>query len=63
MKTMEKGGTSKNRGFIPAMNIRGSGEHRDYGPLGVELKNNVKQAWWRKFVQENPLNAGRQRDA
>jgi len=30
----------------------------DYGPLGVELKNNVKKAWWRKFVQENPYNVG-----
>ena len=27
-----------------------------YGPLGVELKNNVKKAWWKKFVQENPYN-------
>ncbi|MGI6228883.1 MAG: glycine--tRNA ligase, partial [Christensenellales bacterium] len=30
----------------------------DYGPLGVLLKNNVKQAWWKKFVLENPLNVG-----
>ena len=30
----------------------------DYGPLGVELKNNIKQAWWKKFVQENKLNVG-----
>ena len=30
----------------------------DYGPLGVELKNNVKKAWWKKFVQEQPLNVG-----
>lgn len=30
----------------------------DYGPLGVELKNNIKQAWWKKFVQENELNVG-----
>ncbi len=30
----------------------------DYGPLGVLLKNNVKAAWWKKFVQENPLNVG-----
>ena len=29
-----------------------------YGPLGVELKNNVKRAWWKKFVQENPYNVG-----
>ncbi|MBQ2944940.1 MAG: glycine--tRNA ligase [Clostridia bacterium] len=30
----------------------------DYGPLGVELKNNIKKAWWKKFVQESPLNVG-----
>ena len=30
----------------------------DYGNLGVELKNNVKKAWWKKFVQENPYNVG-----
>jgi len=30
----------------------------DYGPLGVELKNNLKSAWWKKFVQENNLNVG-----
>ena len=30
----------------------------DYGPLGVELKNNVKKAWWKKFIQENPHNVG-----
>ena len=30
----------------------------DYGPLGVELKNNIKQAWWKKFIQENPYNVG-----
>ena len=30
----------------------------DYGPLGVELKNNIKRAWWRHFVQENPYNVG-----
>ncbi len=30
----------------------------DYGPLGVELKNNIKNAWWKKFVQENNLNVG-----
>ena len=30
----------------------------DYGPLGVELKNNVKRAWWQKFVQENKYNVG-----
>ena len=30
----------------------------DYGPLGVELKNNIKQAWWNKFVRQNKLNVG-----
>lgn len=30
----------------------------DYGPLGVELKNNVKKAWWKKFIQETPYNVG-----
>ena len=30
----------------------------DYGPLGVEFKNNVKKAWWKKFVQESPYNVG-----
>ncbi len=30
----------------------------DYGPLGVELKNNIKRFWWKKFVQEAPTNVG-----
>ena len=30
----------------------------DYGPLGVEIKNNIKKAWWKKFVQESPTNVG-----
>ena len=30
----------------------------DYGPLGVEFKNNVKRAWWKKFVQESRYNVG-----
>ena len=30
----------------------------DYGPLGVELKNNIKRAYWKKFVQESPTNVG-----
>lgn len=30
----------------------------DYGPLGVELKNNIKKAWWKKFIQESPYNVG-----
>lgn len=30
----------------------------DYGPLGVEVLNNIKKAWWKKFVQESPYNVG-----
>jgi len=30
----------------------------DYGPLGAELKKNIKDAWWKKFVQEEPNNVG-----
>lgn len=30
----------------------------DYGPLGIELKNNIRKYWWKKFVQENPYNYG-----
>lgn len=30
----------------------------DYGPLGVELKNNIKNAWRKKFIQENAYNVG-----
>ena len=30
----------------------------DYGPLGVELKNNIKKLWWRRFVQDNEYNVG-----
>lgn len=30
----------------------------DYGPIGVEMKNNVKRAWWQKFIQESPYNVG-----
>ena len=50
----------KNRGFIfPGSEIYGGLANTwDYGPLGVELKNNVKKAWWKKFVQESPLNVG-----
>lgn len=50
----------KNRGFIFAGSelYGGLANTWDYGPLGVELKNNVKKAWWKKFVQENPLNVG-----
>ncbi|MCD8384262.1 MAG: glycine--tRNA ligase, partial [Clostridiales bacterium] len=60
-KTMEKVvALCKNRGFIfPGSEIYGGLANTwDYGPLGVELKNNVKKAWWKKFVQENPYNVG-----
>ena len=30
----------------------------DFGPLGIELKNNIKNAWWKKFIQSNPYNTG-----
>lgn len=44
----------KNRGFIfPGSDIyNGLANTWDYGPVGVELKNNIKRAWWKKFVQE-----------
>ena len=50
----------KGRGFIfPGSEIYGGLANTwDYGPLGVELKNNVKRAWWQKFVTENKLNVG-----
>ncbi|KGX90230.1 glycyl-tRNA synthetase [Pontibacillus halophilus JSM 076056 = DSM 19796] len=51
---------AKHRGFIfQGSEIYGGLANTwDYGPLGVELKNNVKRAWWQKFVQETPLNVG-----
>lgn len=60
-KTMEKiVALSKVRGFIfPGSEIYGGLANTwDYGPLGVELKNNIKKAWWKKFVQESPYNVG-----
>ena len=60
-KTMEKiVAVAKSRGFVfPGSEIYGGLANTwDYGPLGVELKNNVKKAWWQKFVQENPYNVG-----
>lgn len=59
--TMEKlVALAKNRGFVyPGSDIYGGLANAwDYGPLGVELKNNIKRAWWRKFVQENQYNVG-----
>lgn len=51
---------AKHRGFVfPGSEIYGGLANTwDYGPLGVELKNNVKKAWWKKFVQESPYNVG-----
>ena len=60
-KTMEKiVNLCKGRGFIFSGSeiYGGLANTWDYGPLGVELKNNVKKAWWKKFVQENPYNVG-----
>ena len=60
-KTMEKiVNLCKGRGFIFAGSeiYGGLANTWDYGPLGVELKNNVKRAWWKKFVQESPTNVG-----
>ena len=60
-KTMDKITTlCKGRGFVFAGSeiYGGLANSWDYGPLGVELKNNVKRAWWQKFVQENPYNVG-----
>lgn len=60
-KTMDKiTAVAKNRGFIyPGSDIYGGLANTwDYGPLGVELKNNVKKAWWKKFIQESPYNVG-----
>ena len=50
----------KNRGYVyPGSEIYGGLANTwDYGPLGVELKNNVKSAWRKKFIQENPYNVG-----
>ena len=60
-KTMDKiVALCKTRGFIfPGSEIYGGLSNSwDYGPLGVEFKNNVKRAWWKKFVQESRYNVG-----
>lgn len=51
---------AKARGFVyPGSEIYGGLANTwDYGNLGVELKNNVKKAWWKKFIQESPYNVG-----
>ena len=60
-KTMEKiVALAKARGFVyPGSEIYGGLANTwDYGNLGVELKNNVKAAWWQKFIKESPYNVG-----
>ena len=60
-KTMDKiVALAKSRGFVyPGSEIYGGLANTwDYGNLGVELKNNVKRAWWKKFIMENPYNVG-----
>ena len=60
-KTMEKiVNLCKGRGYVyPSSEIYGGLSNSwDFGPLGAELKNNVKRAWWKTFVQENPYNVG-----
>ncbi len=51
---------AKRRGFVfPGSEIYGGLANTwDYGPLGAELKNNVKRVWWKKFIQESPHNVG-----
>ena len=50
----------KSRGFVYAGSeiYGGLANAWDYGPLGVEFKNNVKKAWLKKFVQESDYNVG-----
>lgn len=60
-KTMDKiVALCKNRGFVYSGSeiYGGLSNSWDYGPLGVEFKNNIKRAWMRKFVQESPYNVG-----
>ncbi len=60
-KTMDKiVALCKGRGYVYAGSeiYGGLSNTWDYGPLGVEYKNNVKEAWWKKFVTESPYNVG-----
>ena len=60
-KTMDQIVTlCKGRGFVyPGSEIYGGLSNSwDYGPLGVELKNNIKKAWWKRFIQQSPYNVG-----
>ena len=64
-KTMEKiVALAKSRGFVyPGSEIYGGLANTwDYGNLGVELKNNEKKAWWKKFIQESPYNVNEPSD-
>ncbi len=60
-KSMEKlVALCKGRGFVYAGSeiYGGLANTWDYGPLGVELRGNVKKLWWKRFVQESPYNVG-----
>lgn len=60
-KTMDKiVALAKNRGFIlPGSDIYGGLANTwDYAPLGVELKRNIKNEWWKRFVKTSPYNVG-----
>lgn len=60
-KMMEKiVSLAKKSGFVyPGSEIYGGLANAwDYGPLGVELKNNIKKVWWKKFIQDSPYNIG-----
>lgn len=59
--TMEKlVALCKSRGFVyPGSELYGGLANAwDYGPLGIEIKNNIKQAWWKKFIRQSPYNVG-----
>ncbi len=60
-KTMDKiVSLAKSRGFVYSGSeiYGGLANTWDYGPLGVAFKNNIKSAWWKKFVQQSPTNVG-----
>lgn len=60
-KTMDKiVNLCKARGYVyPGSEIYGGLANTwDYGPLGVEFKNNIKRIWWKKFIQDSPYNVG-----
>ena len=51
---------AKNSGFVYQGSeiYDGLANTWDYGPLGVEMKNNIKRLWWKRFIQESPYNVG-----